>query len=840
MNLGPNKIRYGVTKVDGNMRQVIGAKVGAGSPVYYTEPVVKLGIKNNGETNTLTLYSGTTLPKGSYIIKDESLNVYYWGWISGDVIEVPADTIVWTHEQTNGNSGSGSRLANIPSGTFEVVEWDNCTGGTLKQGFMNSLGLTKVPDNWPSNCDSIAYCFKGCTNLHDIPSWENLRTCKDVREAIAGLTINDLKISTMRTGLVGATNAGKLLNNVKIDNDMLSVDDQFYYVYKDMLPNCTSHTDVFGARNNSRPVYTVKYKYTDSTGKTEYVIPYNLLFVPADWGGFSGDNVNAHVIGANADACGFSWNGRYIRWDLSVYATETEKFYTVTNKLISENVDFYSSAFAIVENTGAGQSHCYIPEMNTNNVAWNSDGSPIPVVGKFVVKMHLYLKNSPDATVTPSVIKGETEDTIDVGDYTEVFTTNGTVFTREFTIGINSTCNVEFAFNSTTNAVTWDINLPCGDDKSVNVNSDVGTQTLTIYDASGQYLLYTYTGTDCEFIPENTLNPGTYLLNLTSVSSVDDSQSVVIESREFIVPEAPVEPIDITNATIEFNPYTPGDTEITWTTYAMVGGVKTAVDSYIQSPTTDNGRYVYAMGTYNGLVHTNSFSLDGIAPGTYTFVVNARVGTNNWSSNFRLENVVIPSSDEVWKEVDTEYGSDFSNYYPLFIIRPKTDITFNMITIGYMNVGNVQQSDCIIAELTEDDIAALKHDSKPWDESGPQQTAVNKLENSRITNGLSVSVSGNDIKMATGITDVYKEYYFDMSALTSSVLSAGKIYGIACRKVPWGIAVQGMYSFAVNPDGTPMQRDVDGVFQLNGSLGRYQGDIPYYTGINAYLKLTEV
>lgn len=817
------------------MRQVIGAKVGAGSPVYYTEPVVKLGIKNNGETNTLTLYSGTTLPKGSYIIKDESLNVYYWGWISGDVIEVPADTIVWTHEQSNPNSGT-TRMAYIPTGDFEIVEWSNCSGDTLKQGFQNSTGLTKVPDTWPDSCTGLAYCLKNCTNLHDIPSWENLTSCKDVREVIAGLTINDLKIDTMLTGLINVTNAGKLLNNVKINKDMLNDDEQFYRLYTVMKDKCNSHSDVFGARSDGIPKYTVKYWYEDSEGNKEYVIPFNLLYVPSEWGGFEGDNVVAHVNRCVADACGLHYNSRYIRWDLTVYDSDAQKYYTVTNKVIRQFVDFYSSAFVIVENTGAGQSHCYIP--SDNAVTWFSDGSPIPVTGKFTAKVHLYLKNNPDATVTPVIVAGETTDTIDVGDYHEVFRADGTVFSIDYTIGINSTCNVEFAFDSLSNKVTWDINLPCGDDKSVNVNADVGTQTLNIYDASGQYLLYTYTGTDCEFIPENALNPGTYLLNLTSVSSVDDSQSVVIESRELVVPDTPVEPIDITTATIEFNPYTPGDTEITWTTYAMIDGVKTAIDSYIQS-STDNGRYVYAMGTYTGLVKTNSFSLDGVEPGTYVFVVNARIGSDS-SSNFRLENVVIPSTDEVWKEVDTEYGSDFRSYYALFIIRPKTDITFNMITIGYMNVGDIQNSDCIIAELTEDDIAGLKHDSKPWDTGGPQQKAVDKLEASRITNGLSVSVSDNDIKMATGITDVYKEYYFDMSALTSSVLSAGKIYGIACRKVPWGISVQGMYSFPVNPDGTPMQRDVEGVFQLNGSLGRYQGDIPYYTGINAYLKLTEV
>lgn len=836
MNLGPNKIRYGVTKVDGNMRQVIGAKVGAGSPVYYTEPVVKLGIKNNGETNTLTLYSGTTLPKGSYIIKDESLNVYYWGWISGDVIEVPADTIVWTHEQSNANSGT-ARLASIPDGDFEIVEWSNCSGDILKQGFQNSTGLTKVPDTWPDSCTGLAYCLKNCTNLHDIPSWENLTSCKDVREAIAGLTINDLKIDTMLTGLINVTNAGKLLNNVKIDKDMLNDDEQFYRLYAVMKDKCNSHADVFGARSSGIPKYTVKYWYEDSEGNKEYVIPFNLLYVPSEWGGFEGDNVVAHVNRCVADACGLHYRSRYIRWDLSVYDSDSQKYYTVTNKVIRQFVEFYSSAFAIVENTGAGQSHCYIPS-DDNAVTWFSDGSPIPVIGKFTAKVHLYLKNNPDATVTPFIVAGETTDTIDVGDYHEVFRADGTVFTIDYTIGINSTCNVEFAFDSLSNKVTWDINLPCGDDKSVNVNADVGTQTLNIYDASGQYLIYTYTGTDCEFIPENTLNPGTYLLNLTSVSSVDDSQSVVIESREFVVPEPPVEPIDITTATIEFNPYTPGDTEITWTTYAMVDGVKTAIDSYIQS-STDNGRYVYAMGSYTGFVKTNSFSLDGVEPGTYVFVVNARIGSDS-SANFSLENVVIPESGEVWKEVDTEYGSNFNDYYALFIIRPKTDITFNMITIGYMNVGRIQQSDCIIAELTEDDIAGLKHDSEPWKSDGPQQTAVNKLEASSITNGLSISVSDNDIKMATGITNVYKEYYFDMSALTSSVLSAGKIYGIACRKVPWGVDEKGAYSFAVNPDGIPMQRDIEGVFSLNGQFGRYQGDIPYYTGINAYLKLTEV
>ena len=643
MRYGDKKARYAILNYNGNMREVIGAYFSDNS-VEYTKPEEKLKIKNNDNSTTeITLYDKNT-KSGSYIVKNDNKHVSNYGWISNEPINVNSGNTIITHGQTNINSGT-TRMALMTDGDFEIVDWKNCSGDSLKQGFQNSTGLTKVPDTWPDSCTGLAYCLKNCTNLHDIPSWENLVTCKDVREAIAGLSVNDLKIDTMLTGLINVTNAGKLLNNVKINKDMLNDDEQFYRLYAVMKDKCNSHSDVFGARSDGIPKYTVKYWYEDSEGNKEYVIPFNLLYVPSEWGGFDGDNVVAHVNRCVADACGLHYNSRYIRWDLTIYDSDAQKYYTVTNKVIRQFVDFYSSAFVIVENTGAGQSHCYIP--SDNAVTWFSDGRPIPVTGKFTAKVHLYLKNNPDATVTPVIVAGETTDTIDVGDYHEVFRADGTVFSIDYTIGINSTCNVEFAFNSATNAVIWDINLPCGDDKSVNVNSDVGTQTLTIYDASGQYLLYTYTGTDCEFIPENTLNPGTYLLNLTSVSSVDDSQSVVIESREFIVPEAPVEPIDITKATIEFNPYTPGDTEITWTTYAMVDGVKTAVDSYIQSPTTDNGRYVYAMGTYNGLVHTNSFSLDGIAPGTYTFVVNARVGTNNWSSNFRLENVVIPESGDV-------------------------------------------------------------------------------------------------------------------------------------------------------------------------------------------------
>lgn len=506
MKLGNKNVRYAVVVKNGHKREVVGAKTG-NKEVIYNKPKETIRIKNNGSDNAITLYNKDT--KGSYIVKDTDKNISDYCWITNNKeITIPADEEITTHLQT-ANKG----LSYIPNGNFEVSDWSNCDGTKLVNAFhhtetndsnkqyFDSKGLTKVPEQWPVGCTSVAYALKN-SGITEIPNWSNLKdTCTIATEAIAGTTINDLKIDNLKNNLNVVTKANKFLNNVKLENFTFSpYSHEFYDLYTTLKSTCVEHTDFFGA---SKPTYTVKFKHNDGD-KEAYVIHPDLMYIPEDWGGFSNDELTGFVDNVEVDQdCSKLMNiTKRARWSLSTYGND---YYTITNNKIENFIDFYSSTVIVVEMSGYGQTHYYVFDKNTPNldcsnvhlfdmnpgsgkqveIYFNDDKASlkpfIPNGVEFTYKIHVFMKTDPYTSVEAGTnivnngigpywegtIKEGTNDltntTLNPGSFKECFLSDGSVYEGKFIIekpveedfDIANARIVNITHNETTDIISW-------------------------------------------------------------------------------------------------------------------------------------------------------------------------------------------------------------------------------------------------------------------------------------------------------------------------------------------------------------------------------------------------
>lgn len=475
MKLGNTDVRYAIVVKNGHKREVIGART-VNKEVTYTKPKETIRIKNNGSTNTLTLYNKDT--KGSYIIKDADKNVSDYDWLTASKeVVIPAGEEITTHLQTANES-----LGYIPEGNFEVTDWSNCdklvnafhhtTNSESNTQYFDSKGLTKVPEQWPVGCTSVAFALKN-SGINTIPDWTNLKeTCTVATEAIAGTTIEDLKINNLKNSLQVTTKANKFLNNVKIENfEFKSYTHEFYDLYDALKSTCTEHTDFFGS---SKPVYTVKFKHNDGN-KEAYVIHPDLMYIPTDWGGFADDTLVGYVDNVSVDKnyTKLSNFTKRVCWSLSNYGDE---YYTITNNKIENFIDFYTSSVIVVEMSGYGQTHYYVfdkdaPHLDCDNVHlfdinpasgkdveiyFNDDKASIqlhvPNGTEFTYKIHVFMKTNPNTTIevgTNTVINGTgpywegevaegtntlTNAVLKPGTFKECFLEDGSVYENSFII----------------------------------------------------------------------------------------------------------------------------------------------------------------------------------------------------------------------------------------------------------------------------------------------------------------------------------------------------------------------------------------------------------------------
>lgn len=444
MRFGDKKARYAVLNYNGNLREVVGA-VFDSSQAEYTKPdndsinYGKIGIKNNDTDTDITLYDNGT--NGSYIQKNDNKVVKTYGWLESESnINVASNYTIWTHGQSINN-----KIAYIPNGNFEIVNWNKCTGTDLKSAFYQtnkeSKGLKKVPNSWPTGCTSVAYSLKN-TGITNIPSWTNLSTCTDVREAIAGTTIDDLKIDTMIDGLSSAINAKKLLNNVKVNKDLYFDERKFYEIYNSLKDQLTNAEDFFG----SKSAYTVKYWFTDLNGDSAWVIPSTLIYIPSEWGGCKGDeiigSINNDIDVETQDPIvtpiSLHVNTKYCRWDISKYGSD---YKAVTNNVISSFVDFYSSCRFIAKcvHIGSGTTYYYdgkdaenhFETFNGNNFIYWNIGKALMLPGEYEWTIYMFMPNNPNAIIQPEF---KDNGSITPGDYYQVYNKDGKNYTGTFIV----------------------------------------------------------------------------------------------------------------------------------------------------------------------------------------------------------------------------------------------------------------------------------------------------------------------------------------------------------------------------------------------------------------------
>ena len=446
MRYGDKKARYAVLDYNGNLREVVGAVFGS-SKVEYTKPdndsinYGKIGIKNNDTDTDITLYDNGT--NGSYIQKNDNKVVKTYGWLESESnINVASNYTIWTHGQSINN-----KIAYIPNGNFEIVNWNKCTGADLKSAFFQtdkeSKGLKKVPNSWPTGCTSIAYSLKN-TGITNIPSWTNLTTCTDIREAIAGTTIDDLKIDTMIDGLSSATNAKKLLNNVKVNKDLYFDERKFYEIYNSLKDQLTDENaeDFFG----SKTAYTLKYWFTDINGESAWVIPSTLIYIPTEWGGCKGDeiigSINNDIDEETQDPIvtpiSLHVDTKYCRWDISKYGSD---YKVVTNNVISSFVDFYSSCRFIAKCVHIDSETTYYYDgkdaenhfetFNGNNFIYWNIGKALMIPGEYKWTIYMFMPNNPNAIIQPEF---NDDGSITPGDYYQVFNKNSKNYTGTFIV----------------------------------------------------------------------------------------------------------------------------------------------------------------------------------------------------------------------------------------------------------------------------------------------------------------------------------------------------------------------------------------------------------------------
>lgn len=448
MRYGDKKARYAVLDYNGNLREVVGA-VFDSSSVEYTKPdndsinYGKIGIKNNDTDTDITLYDNGT--NGSYIQKNDNKVVKTYGWLESESnINVASNYTIWTHGQSINN-----KIAYIPAGDFEIVNWNKCTGIDLKNAFYQankeSKGLKKVPATWPTGCTSVAYALKN-TGITNIPSWLNLSTCTDVREAIAGTTIDDLKIDTMIDGLSSATNAKKLLNNVKVNKDLYLDERKFYEIYDSLKDQLTDENaeDFFG----SKTAFTVKYWFTDKYGDSAWVIPSTLIYIPTEWGGCKGDEIIGSInndldpeetlIDIEITPISLHVDSKYCRWDISKYGPN---YKAVTNNVITSFVDFYSSCRFIAKcvHVESGTTYYYdgkveenhFDTFNGNNFIYWNIGKALMLPGEYEWTIYMFMPNNPNAIIQPEF---EDDGSITLGDYYQVYNKDGENYTGTFIV----------------------------------------------------------------------------------------------------------------------------------------------------------------------------------------------------------------------------------------------------------------------------------------------------------------------------------------------------------------------------------------------------------------------
>lgn len=444
MRFGDKKARYAVLNYNGNLREVVGA-IFDSSSIKYTKPdndsinYGKIGIKNNDTDTDITLYDNGT--NGSYIQKNDNKVVKTYGWLESESnINVASNYTIWTHGQSINN-----KITYIPNGNFEIVNWNKCTGTDLKSAFYQtnkeSKGLKKVPNSWPTGCTSVAYSLKN-TGITNIPSWTNLSTCTDVREAIAGTTIDDLKIDTMIDGLSSAINAKKLLNNVKVNKDLYFDERKFYEIYNSLKDQLTNAEDFFG----SKSAYTVKYWFTDLNGDSAWVIPSTLIYIPSEWGGCKGDeiigSINNDIDEETQDPIvtpiSLHINTKYCRWDISKYGSD---YKAVTNNVISSFVDFYSSCRFIAKcvHIGSGTTYYYdgkdaknhFDTFNGNNFIYWNIGKALMLPGEYEWTIYMFMPNNPNAIIQPEF---KDDGSITPGDYYQVYNKDGKNYTGTFIV----------------------------------------------------------------------------------------------------------------------------------------------------------------------------------------------------------------------------------------------------------------------------------------------------------------------------------------------------------------------------------------------------------------------
>lgn len=565
MKLGANEIRYGIVKSNGAMRLVIGAKAGSGSSVMYNLPVVKLGIKNIGSNESITVYSGNLDIKGSYIIKDEWKNVYTWGWIGDDDISVPSNTILWTHEQTPLTDVTGGpRLANIANGTFEIVEWSNCNQLMLVNGFTACKGLKKVPSQWPHGCFSVAYALKD-SGITNVPSWSNLHGCWDITAVISGTEIDDLKLDTMQTSLGSVTVAMNVLNKVKVKSDMYLNEKSLYYVYDALKSHVSDENgaNFFGEKNDGAPTDTIKYWYREAdTGRSSWVVPSILIFIPTEWGGFNDAELTAVINGDSSEIeatpIKLHVESKVCTWDLSRYG----EYYTVKGNRISSTAEYGDEFVRTLVECTNGTDTFYYDGFNSNGFVYWNEGKALMTPGYYTWTIHVFMPNTPDARIAPH-FDTETGEII-TEDYHEVMNSlggryTGTVVVPDVDVELSRVVVDEWDYEKS--AITWNCRgveeYPDGsksDEK--NVNEFVSYWTVTIDD---------YASFDCNPINLN----GEVSLSL---GEINDFLSAILGIDDFKLPDgehtftayANRDGKQSTSATATFVITPEGGDEITW------------------------------------------------------------------------------------------------------------------------------------------------------------------------------------------------------------------------------------------------------------------------------------
>lgn len=677
MRYGDKKARYAVLDYNGNLREVVGA-VFDSSSIKYTKPdndpinYGKIGIKNNDTDTDITLYDNGT--NGSYIQKNDNKVVKTYGWLETESnINVASNYTIWTHGQSINN-----KIAYIPYGNFEIVNWNKCTGTDLKSAFYQankeSKGLKKVPATWPTGCTSVAYALKN-TGITNIPSWLSLSTCTDVREAIAGTTIDDLKIDTIINGLSSATNAKKLLNNVKVNKDLYLDERKFYEIYnslKDQLTNENAE-DFFGNKSS----YTVKYWFTDINGDSAWVIPSTLIYIPTEWGGFKGDeiigsinnDIDEEIQDPIVTPISLHVDTKYCRWDISKYGSD---YKAVTNNVISSFVDFYSSCRFIAKCVHINSDTTYYYDgkdtenhfetFNGNNFIYWNIGKALMLPGEYKWTIYMFMPNNPNAIVQPEF---NDDGSITPGDYYQVYNKDGENYTGSFIVpdvDVSLSNVVLDNWDEEKSSFTWNClgkeidPVTHEESEEKIVNEYVDDWTITI----GDYQPFTCNPINLqgevtlslpqieEYIGEK-LEPGIY--DFTVVANRDDKQSSPATKQFKITPE--------------------GSDEITWGTGFQgdrIPGIIVNFDSnttlnkieaYFQSNSNYGSNVVWVYSKENGewsenkkinLSHTMSINrepenIDGKAAylatfnitGGYTFEANKDymlVFTNvQWDSN---------------------------------------------------------------------------------------------------------------------------------------------------------------------------------------------------------------